>query len=150
MVFHFFKRRVLWPLSLKGSLSMLTSALFSCASSTSTRIHPLRFLSETCFKPTGYVIKRGTTQTLELEASTSSGRAGAVGMLQAILQAMLQGAGPVGCCPKVLRGVLLIGRSACRAFCSWVLVPGVSCSWRSYFWRSLLLAFCPRSWALRF
>jgi hypothetical protein len=81
----------------------------------------------------------------QLEASTSSGRAGAVGMLQAILQAMLQGAGPVGCCLKVLRGVLLIGRSACRAFCSWVLVPGVPC-----YWRSLLLAFCPRSWALRF
>ena len=48
----------------------------------------------------------------KLEASTSPGRAGAVGMLQAILQVMLQGAGP-----------LLIGRSACGAFCSWVLVP---------------------------
>jgi hypothetical protein len=40
------------------------------------------------------------------------------------------GSGPVSCCLKVLRGVLLIGRSACRAFCSsrscsWVLVPGV-------------------------
>jgi len=37
---------------------------------------------------------------------------------------MLQGAGPVGYCPKVLKGVLLlgvllIGHSACGAFCSW-------------------------------
>jgi hypothetical protein len=61
-------------------------------------------------------------------------------MLQAILQAMLQGAGPVGYCPKVLKGVLLTGsfgtrslflgvlltgRSAYGALCSWFLVPGV-------------------------
>jgi hypothetical protein len=35
-----------------------------------------------------------------LAASTSPERAGAVGMLQAILQATLQGAGHIGYCPK--------------------------------------------------
>jgi hypothetical protein len=67
--------------------------------------------------------------TIELAASTSSGRARAVGMLQAILQATLQGAGPVGYCPKVLRGLYLL--VACWAFCSWafcswILAPGSS------------------------
>jgi hypothetical protein len=38
--------------------------------------------------------------TIKLAASTSCGRASAMGMLQAILQAMLQGAGLVGYCPK--------------------------------------------------
>jgi hypothetical protein len=46
-------------------------------------------------------------------------------MLQAILQVMLQGAWPVGYYTKVLKGVLLT-RSACWAFCSWVLVPGIA------------------------
>jgi hypothetical protein len=36
-------------------------------------------------------------------------------MLQAILQAMLQGAGPVGHYPKLLKGVLLTGRFVTRS-----------------------------------
>ena len=90
----------------------------------------------------------------KLAASTSSGRAGAVGMLQAILQVMLQGAGPVGYCLKVLKGVdicwvlclLLDGRFVPGSsflgimLAAWlgVLVPG----------RSWFLAFVG-SWALR-
>jgi hypothetical protein len=63
-----------------------------------------------------------------------------VGILQAILQVILQGAGPIGYRPKVLKGVLLIGHfipgssflsvilatycAFCSwAFCSWILVP---------------------------
>jgi hypothetical protein len=45
----------------------------------------------------------------QLAASTSSGSASAVGILQAILQAMLQGAGPVGYCLKVLKGIISAG-----------------------------------------
>ena len=52
--------------------------------------------------------------TSQLAASTSSGSAGAVGILQAILQAMLWGAGPVGYCLKVLKGVISAG---CYARC---------------------------------
>jgi hypothetical protein len=46
----------------------------------------------------------------KLAASTSFGSAGAVGILQAILQAIPQGLGPRGYCLKVLKGVLLTGR----------------------------------------
>jgi hypothetical protein len=56
---------------------------------------------------------------MQLEASSSSGRAGAVGMLQAILQAMLQGAAPVCYCPKALKGIVSAGCFTCRMFCSW-------------------------------
>ena len=76
----------------------------------------------------------------ELEASTSSGRVDAVGMLQAMLQVMLQGARSVDYSLKVLKGILFLGP------CPWVLylllagcfVPGSSflgvlspgpCSW---------------------
>jgi hypothetical protein len=38
---------------------------------------------------------------------------------------MLQGAGPVGSYPKLLKSVVSAGCFAYRAFCSWVLVPGV-------------------------
>ena len=51
----------------------------------------------------------------------SSGRAGAVGMLQA----MLQGAGPVGYCPKVLKDILLSGRFVPGVLVPGVLVPGI-------------------------
>jgi hypothetical protein len=37
----------------------------------------------------------------------------AVGMLQAILRVMLQGARPVGYCPKVLKGIISTGCCAC-------------------------------------
>jgi hypothetical protein len=77
----------------------------------------------------------------ELGASTSFGRADAVRMLQAVLQVMLQGAGPVGYYLKVLKGVVSAGYYTYRAFWSWVLVLessfldvlflGVSCSWSS-------------------
>jgi hypothetical protein len=60
----------------------------------------------------------------ELGASTSFGRADAVRMLQAVLQVMLQGAGPVGYYLKVLKGVVSAGYYTCRAFCYRVLVPG--------------------------
>ena len=84
----------------------------------------------------------------ELEASTSSGRVDAVGMLQAMLQVMLQGARSVDYSLKVLKGILFLGprfwvlylllsggfapRSSslgvmlatCGAFCSWILVLG--------------------------
>jgi hypothetical protein len=51
---------------------------------------------------------------------------GVVGMVQAMLQIMLQGAGPVGCCPKVLKGVVSAGCYAYRAFClQGVLLLGV-------------------------
>jgi hypothetical protein len=43
------------------------------------------------------------------------------GMLQAILQVMLRGAGLVGFYSKVLEGVLLTGRFVPR---SWILVTG--------------------------
>jgi hypothetical protein len=62
---------------------------------------------------------------LKLDASTSSGRAGAVGMLYATLQVRLQGAGLVDYYPKVLKGVMSTGCCACGAFCSWVLILGV-------------------------
>ena len=62
----------------------------------------------------------------ELGASTSFGRAGAVGMLQAILQVMLQGAGPVGYYLKVLKGAVSAGYYTYRAFFYWVLVLGSS------------------------
>jgi hypothetical protein len=42
-------------------------------------------------------------------ASTSSRRAGAMGMLRAILQAMLQGTGLIGYCLKVLKGIISTG-----------------------------------------
>jgi hypothetical protein len=110
--------------------------------------------------------------SIELAASTSSGRAGAVGILQAILQAMLQGAGPVDYYLKVLKGihyicwvlcsllggrlvpsssVLVPGRFAPR---SWRFVPGSSFrSWHCGFvgvagsWRCWLLGIAA-SWAL--
>jgi hypothetical protein len=87
-----------------------------------------------------------------------------VGILQAILQVMLQGAGPVSYCPKVLKGVLLTERFvpgssfldivlvACWAFCSWLLaflfldprsVPGIGV--RGHCW----LLDIAGSWALR-
>ena len=61
----------------------------------------------------------------ELEASTSSGRADVVGMLQAILQVMLRGAWSIDYSLKVLKGILFLDP------CSWafyprVLVPGVA------------------------
>ena len=62
---------------------------------------------------------------IHLEASTSSGHADAVGMLQAILQVMLQGAWLVDYYPKVLNGAVSAGCCACGPFCSWVLVPSV-------------------------
>ena len=71
--------------------------------------------------------------TSQLAASTSSGSAGAVGILQAILQARLQGVGPVGYCPKVLKGVIFAG--CCARCLLGVLFQGV-----------LFLA--PRSWVL--
>jgi hypothetical protein len=53
----------------------------------------------------------------ELEANTSSRRADAVGMLQAILQVMLRGAGSVDYSLKVLKGVLFPGpRSWCYGY----------------------------------
>jgi hypothetical protein len=67
-------------------------------------------------------------------------------MLQAILQVMLQGAGPVGYYLRVVKGVVSAGCCACGAFCCWILVPGSSflnavlarrfapCSWTFYFW----------------
>ena len=63
---------------------------------------------------------------LQLVASTGSGRAGAMGILQAILQAMLQGPGPVGYCLKVLKGIISAGCCArCLVgVCSWILAPG--------------------------
>jgi hypothetical protein len=79
------------------------------------------------------VCKLSAFNNPQLEASTNSGRAGAVGMLQAILQVILQGAGPVGYCPKVLKGVLLIGRFVPR-YCAYCL-GGV-------------LFLDPRSWVL--
>ena len=48
-------------------------------------------------------------------------------MLQAMLQIMLQGAGPVGYCPKVLKGVASARYCAYRAFCSWVVSAGCLC-----------------------
>jgi hypothetical protein len=69
----------------------------------------------------------------QLGASTSSGRAGAVEMLQAILQVMLQGAGAVGYCPKVLKGII---SARCYTCClRGVLFLGV-------------LFLDPRSWVL--
>ncbi len=79
---------------------------------------------------------------VELGSSASFGRAGAVGMLQAILQAMLQGAGPVGCCPKVLRGILLAGRfvpgSSFLAFLAFLVIGccAFKSSWPLDFWQS--------------
>jgi hypothetical protein len=64
--------------------------------------------------PVGY-INHSVTQ---LAASTSSRRAGVVGMLQAILQAILQGASPVGYFLKIIKGIVSVGCYACRAFCS--------------------------------
>ena len=48
------------------------------------------------------------------------------GTLQAILQGMLQRAGPVAYYPKVLKGRCVCWRFAYRAFYNWVLVPGSS------------------------
>ncbi len=62
---------------------------------------------------------------------------------------------PVDYYPKILKRVLLIGRSACGAFCSWtfcswILVPGIilAACWAYYSWTfcSSFLAFC--SWIL--
>jgi hypothetical protein len=58
-------------------------------------------------------------------ASTSSGRTGAMGMLQVISQVMSQGSWLVGYSLQVLKGVVSAGCCARGAFCSWVLVLGV-------------------------
>jgi hypothetical protein len=99
----------------------------------------------------------------EVDANMSSGRAGAVGMLQAILQAMLQGAWPVDYSSKVLKGVVSAGYCACRAFwtsflgivlaacgafCSWVLVLGHFIPGRFIPASSFLGVLDPRSWML--
>jgi hypothetical protein len=70
-----------------------------------------------------------------------------VGILQAILQAMLQGAGPVGYCLKVLKGIISAG--CCARYLVGVLfldprsVPGITGSW------ALMAPGIAGSWALQ-
>ena len=79
----------------------------------------------------GKKICNDTRLALKLVASASSGCAGPRGI--GLLQVMLQEAGPVGCCYKVLTEHLFTGFSFLGrfwAFCPWtfcfrVIVPGV-------------------------
>ncbi|PMD15274.1 hypothetical protein NA56DRAFT_349943 [Hyaloscypha hepaticicola] len=97
---------------------------------------------------TGKLFQQDYFETYQLVASTSSGSAGAVGILQAILQAMLQEAGPVGYCLNVLKGIISAG--CCARCLLGVLFLGVLfLDPRSLVLYLLLVGrFIPRSWIL--
>jgi hypothetical protein len=94
------------------------------------------------------VLRNGNHQDVtevlwELAARTSSESASEVGILQALLQTMLQGAGPIGYCLKVLKGIISAG---CCARC---LVGVLFLDPRSLILYLLLVGhFVPRSWIL--